>query len=115
MRDSKKLSPEQVVDILVQMAPHTEVASHDQGKIKFRLFWSGLGLLDRLNFEALMESIPGILNTRVRLLSRTIVIDYDQARLPRELWDDVARLKDQPEIAEQVGTRLRHILEHATT
>jgi hypothetical protein len=114
MKSSEVLGAQDIFDILVDLAPHTEIAHHVPGNIKLRLGWAGLSLLDGIDLEAFMHSVPGILETRVRLLSRTVDIDYDPDRLPYELWELVGKLKEEPERADTLRARLEEVFDNGS-
>jgi hypothetical protein len=67
-----------------------------------------------IDFETLMNSVPGILETRIRLLSRTVVIDYDQDRLPYDLWELVGQLKEEPQLAGTLLARLENVFDRGS-
>jgi len=114
MEKASALDAKDVVNSLLDLAPHTEIAHHVPGSIKLRLLWSGLPVFNRIDFEALMNSVPGILETRVRLISRTVVIDYDPDRFPHGLWELVGRLKEEPQLAGTVLARLEEVFDHGS-
>jgi len=55
------------------------------------------------------NKIFGIIETRTRLFSRSIVIAYDSNQLPFELWESLMRLKEEPDQAVVVHDFLREI------
>jgi hypothetical protein len=46
------------------------------------------------------------------LFSRRFVIDYDPGILPDDLWRDIARLKEEPELAPHIRKRLQALSSH---
>ena len=97
---------DRIMDALTVLGPHSDVARNVSGKIELKLRLSGMNALLGNKWEGLIESIPGILSTRLRLLSRKIVIDYDPRVLPDDLWEDIARLREEPDSAPRVRKRL---------
>jgi len=63
-----------------------------------------------IDFDNLVSRIPGLLNAQVKLLSRSIIIDYDPKLLPGDLWDELNRIKTKPELALGVAERLQGLL-----
>ena len=114
MKHDSTLGAQDVVNMLVYLAPHTEIAHHTPGSIKLRLLWSGLAILDGIDLEAFIRAVPGILETRVRLLSRTVVIDYDQDRLQYNLWELLGQLKEAPQLEGSLRARLAEVLDHGS-
>lgn len=103
---------EKIMEVLLRLAPHAEVSSHNPGKIALKLRLSGMTLLAGNDWEGLIESIPGILSSRFRLLTQTIVFHYNTQVLPSDLWEDIARLKDEPELSSRVSARLHALSKH---
>jgi len=91
---------------LLRLIPHLEIAHHVPGRIRLRILLSGLGAVQNVDLHALVLSIPGVLGMRVNTSARSVVIEYNQQKLPYELWETVKRLKSQPELAPQFATRL---------
>jgi len=114
MEKASALSVKDVVNTILDLALHTEIAHHVPGSIKLRFLWSGLSVFNGIDFEALMNSIPGILETRVRLISRAVVIDYDQDRLPHNLWEQIGQLKEKPQLARDLRARLEEVFDHGS-
>ena len=112
MKGESTLDTEKIIDLLINLVPHTEVAHHKPGRITLKLLLSGLGLVKDDNFKGLVEAIPGILDTRTKLWSRSVDIDYDEALLPFDLWESLVGLKENPEGTEQVRGRLKSLLNH---
>jgi hypothetical protein len=105
---------DRIMDALWVLGPHSDVAKHVAGKIELKLRISGLNALMGNNWEGLIESIPGILSSRLQLLSRKIVIEYDPRVLPEDLWEDIARLKDEPDLEHHVRRRLKTLSSSGT-
>jgi hypothetical protein len=112
MKENNTSSTKDMVNTLLDLAPHTEIAHHVPGSIKLRLLFSGLPIFNEIDFEALTKAVPGILDTRVRLLARTVLIEYDPDRLPYDLWELMGALKDDPGLAENLRARLDEALGH---
>lgn len=114
MEKASAFRAKDVVNVLLDLAPHTEIAHHVPGSIKLRLLWSGLPVFNGIDFEALMDAVPGVLETRVRLISRTVVIDYDPDRLPHGLWELVGKLKEEPQLAGRLRAHLEEVFDRGS-
>lgn len=108
------MDAERITEALLALAPHWTPSRHTSGRIELKFRLSGMNLALNSNWEDLIESIPGILDTRLQLLSKRIVIDYDPTILPPDLWEEIARLQEDPEAAAQVKKRLQAISKPAS-
>ncbi|MHC1743837.1 MAG: HMA2 domain-containing protein [Syntrophobacteraceae bacterium] len=85
----------QVVDNLLLLAPHTEIVHHIPGRIRLRVARSGIQLATRIDVQALLRAIPGILQVRVNPVVGSVVVDYDSQKLPStpmgEAWEAQVR------------------------
>ena len=104
------LTSEEVIQNLITLAPHTEIAEHHQGKIRLKLLMSGLKVVKNIDFDALARCIPGLLSMNVKMLSRSVVIDYDPKRLPSDLWEDLVQIRHKPDTTPNVRGRLQDLL-----
>ena len=111
MKSESVLDAEKIIDLLINLVPHTKVAHHEPGRITLKLLLPGLGVVQNDNFEGLVDAIPGILDTRLKLWSRSVDIDYDEELLPFDLWESLVGLKENPEGTAQVRLRLRSLLD----
>ena len=112
MKSESILDAEKIIDLLINLVPHTKVSHHEPGRITLQLLLSGLGVVQNDHFRKLVHAIPGILDTRIKLWSRSVDIDYDEALLPFDLWESLVGLKENPEGTEQVRGRLKSLLNH---
>jgi hypothetical protein len=112
MTDQSTLA--QAVNDLLLLAPHVELAGHTPGRITFRLKLSALSVAQSLDSARLAKELPGILKTDLKLFSRTVVIDYDPARLPPAVWEELGALGADPARLETARARLTGILEGRT-
>ena len=101
---------ERVVDDLLGLAPHVNLVSHVPGRIVFKVRASVLRSPSLTSIEGLAERMPGIVDTRLKLLARTVTIDYDPAVLPPELWDELAALKEHPDGRDAFRSHLEELL-----
>lgn len=111
MKSPRTTNSEQIIKFLLRLAPHTRISRHVPGRIQLKLDFSGLGIIGGYDLEKMVRSIPSILRTDTRLLSRSVVITYDPARLPYELWEALAQLRDKPQQAPQVRALLEKALQ----
>lgn len=103
---TKHSNPEQIMELLLEFIPHLTVTNHIPGQIILKFSLSGLGTFANRDISSI-ENIPGIIETRTRLFSRSIVIAYDSDQLPFELWESLMRLKEEPDQAVVVQDLLK--------
>jgi len=99
-------TPDQVVDTLMTLAPHAEIAHHIPGRVRLKILLSGFAVARKLDLKGLTKSIPGVLKLRLNLFARSIVIDYDQEKLSPRLWEDISRLRNAPAMTAALKERL---------
>jgi hypothetical protein len=95
---------------IIRLAPYTVITRHTTGKVLLKYSMWGLTAARDIDFDALVHHIPGLLDARVKLLSRSIVIDYDPKLIPGDIWEDLDRIKKKPELAAGVAERLQGLL-----
>jgi hypothetical protein len=100
-----------VLDDLVFLAPHTEVAHHIPGRIRLRILPSGLTIVRRTNLQDILGNIPGIKRMRINSIVGSVVIEYDSTRLPYTFWESLNELRKKPELAADVIERLKSLWE----
>lgn len=110
--EGKWMAEERNHDIreLVILARHLEIAHHVPGRIRLKILPSGFGRVQGVDIEALVLGIPGILGLRINLAARSVIIEYNEALLPFELWQKLGQIRQQPERAEEVTGCLRALL-----
>ncbi len=99
----------QIIADLLSIAPHTEIVHHIPGRIRLRLKPSGLDVIRRIDVESLMRHIPGIRNQRINPVVGSLTLEYDPARLPFTLWEQLGALRSRPEMKSQVETLLQNL------
>jgi hypothetical protein len=100
---------ENIIGALVTLAPHTRIAHHQPGRIRLKFLPSILQLANGREIETLVACIPGILEYRVNPLAKSIVINYDQQRLPYEVWVLLGQTHIRPELGSELAARLRSL------
>ena len=98
-----------LVDDLMTIAPHTEVAHHIPGRIRLRILASGLDVVRRIDVGGAIGALPGIKSIRVNPLVGSVVIEYDTGKLPYGLWENIRKLRTEPQIAEQIREQLQSL------
>lgn len=98
-----------IVEELLQLVPHLEVAHHVAGRIRLRIRPSALGLIQKIDVEDMMRSIPGVLSLRVNAAARSVVLEYNQKEFPDTLWRDIARMREKPELTQSVSVQLHNL------
>jgi hypothetical protein len=109
MRLSNGVRAEDIISTVIGLAPHAEISSHIPGRIRLKISLSGLGLIDRSIIAKTIHSIPGVMNQRINLHARSIVIEYDRKLIPYELWELLGQIRTKPELA-AVATKLMQFL-----
>ena len=94
------------IDSLLLLARHTEVVHHIAGRIRVRLLPSALKTVRESNLQESINSIPGVLKLRVNPIMGSVVIEYDQKKLPFDLWESLRNLKKNPELFSKIRERL---------
>jgi hypothetical protein len=102
---------ESVFELLQRLIPHTEVLKHAQGKLILGIKMSALSVIKGVDLEALVKSIPGILETKMKLLSRSVAVTYDPEILPYDLMDSIFHLKENPDQKTQVLNHLVRVMD----
>jgi hypothetical protein len=92
------------VDRLINLAGHTEIVKHIPGQIHLRIKPTGILLALDFDLLGLQASIKGILSTDVS--GRTMVINYDEKTLPKELWELLIKSHANPKIRQLVRSQL---------
>lgn len=93
---------ETIIRDLLLLAPHTEIIHHIRGRIRLRLKRSGLDVVKNTNIDRLMHSIPGIRNLRINPVVGSLILDYDEARLPFSVWEKLGEIRSRPELGPAV-------------
>lgn len=110
MKIIEDLTDEQIVDALLRIAPHARIAHHIPGRIRFKVSPEGAKALNgRINIGE-PARIPGILSSRVNAFARSMIIKYDQEKIPYDLWERLGRIKEKPEDAKELVHELRALL-----
>jgi hypothetical protein len=93
------------VDRLIELAGHTEIVKHVPGQIHLKVKPRGIVIaLNILNVIDLKVSLRGILGANVS--GRSIVIDYDEKAIPKELWELLIKSHANPKIQQLVKREL---------
>lgn len=100
-------SMDALVQLIVRLAPHQEIVHHVPGRIRLKIRLSGLDVMEDMDVQSMVESIPGVLNTRINSMARSVIVEYDRSRLPYDLWESLGQLKKNPELETEVSQRLK--------
>ncbi len=93
------------VDQLLSLAAQTEIVKHVPGRIQLKLKLTGISLALNLDLLGLKASIQGILGANVS--GTSVVIDYDEKVLPKELWELMIKSNGNPKIQQLVRRELQ--------
>jgi hypothetical protein len=110
MTDSNNSVKQKAIQQILRLAPHTEIAHHIPGRIRLKILVSGVNMARDLDFDAIARQIPGLLNAKAKVLSRSVVIDYDPRRLPPDLWEELGRVRARPELMSMLAERLQSLI-----
>ncbi len=102
--------PADTIDTVVRLLPHVEIAHHIPGRIRLRVLPSGYWLAQQGDIGEAVQEIPGVHSIRVNTAARSITIEYDREKVPRELWEKIEQLKDRPELGEEIAAQLRELV-----
>ncbi len=109
MRHSNSVRAEDIISTVIGLAPHAEICSHIPGRIRLKLSISGLGLIDGSAIAQTIRAIPGVMNQRINIHARSIVIEYDRSLIPYDLWELLGQIKNKPELAPLAANLMRII------
>jgi hypothetical protein len=96
-----------MVDDVLGLAQHAEIAHHIPGRIRLKIRLSGVELVQKIDGESLLRSIPGVLNVKINSLARSAVIEYDPKLIPSNLWEDFGKVRNEP----NAQVRIRNFLQ----
>jgi hypothetical protein len=110
MKPIEDMNDKQIIAGLVSIVPHAVIAHHIPGRIRLKISLEGVKALNgSLNADDPIQ-IPGILSTRINRFARSIIIDYDDKKIPYDLWDRLGHIRERPEEAADVVKQLRAVL-----
>lgn len=99
----------EVMAQLVRLAPHMLIAHHIPGRIRLKVLPSGIEMARETDIQDLVRSVPGIRNIRLNPLNRSVVIEYDVARFPSDLWENMLQMAGRPELLAEIHDRLERL------
>jgi len=110
MKEIDDMNDEQIIAGLLSIVPHAVIAHHIPGRIRLKISLEGVKALNgRMNADDPLR-IPGILSTRINRFARSIIIDYDDQKIPYDIWERLGHIKERPEEAADVVKQLRAVL-----
>jgi hypothetical protein len=101
--------PEEIIELILRLTPYLKIANHIPGRIKIRFMLTGLSIIENVDLNNLVGSIPGILRTHVLFLFQCIIIEYDSERFPCDLWETLLQLQDNPGLIPYVRSCLQQL------
>ena len=101
-----KASISSLIDDLMVLAPHLEIAHHIPGRVRLAILPSGVEIVQKTGLNDMIGSIPGITKMRINAFARSIVIEYDREKLPYDLWESLPGLLKRPDHAAEIRNRL---------
>lgn len=115
MRENENvdLPSDVVIHLLLDLAPHTRISKHIPGKITIQFSFSSLSILKHANLKNIAYPVPGIRKARTSLWRRSVVIEYDENRIPFNVWEDLFRYDHDPAQRIIIISQLRKILDRS--
>jgi hypothetical protein len=104
-----KYLKDRMMEQLLPLVPHLEIAHHVNGRVRLKVLPSGLRAVQGIDIKALLAAIRGVLKIRVNTLARSVVIDYDHHQIPFDFWPQLAQLKFKPELLNEVTDQLQRL------
>lgn len=95
---------------LLDFIPHITMISHRPGRIDLQVALSGLSKIKGMNMNPFGLSIPGILNIKPKLLSRSVIVFYDPGIFPSDLFERLVQLKEKPDPNSPIFEELKRVL-----
>ena len=112
-KENVALLSDAVIHLLLDLVPHTRISKHIPGKITIQFSFSVLSILKNANLKNLAHPVPGIRKARTSLWRRSAVIEYDENRIPFNVWEDLVRYDHDPAQRIIVTSQLRKILDRS--
>ncbi|QCQ22593.1 hypothetical protein [Desulfoglaeba alkanexedens] len=103
MREIEGMNNEKIIAGLMSIVPHAVIAHHIPGRIRLKISLEGVKTLNGKMDAHDPLRVPGILSTRINRFARSIVIDYEEKRIPYDLWERLGQIKERPEAGADVG------------
>ena len=75
-------------------------------RIRLKIQISGIEAAQNIDIHEVARSVPGISNIRLNPFNRSVVVEYDSARFPPDLWETMLLLGKRPELLPEVRERL---------
>lgn len=110
MKAIDDMKDELIIAGLMSIVPHAVIAHHIPGRIRLKISLEGLEAVNGTLTADNPIQIPGILSTRVNRFARSIIIDYDDKRIPYDLWERVGHISGRTEETADVVKQLRAVL-----
>lgn len=85
------------IEQIVRVAEHLKVVHHVPGRIRLRFSMAAVKASRSMDLPGLLKTIPGVRKLRVNSAAMSIVVDYDPARLPFDLWQMLVDIPREPE------------------
>jgi hypothetical protein len=98
-----------LIESLLRIAPHTEVLHHIPGRIRLRVLPSGLNVVRGIDIDGVIGVLPGIKGVRVNAIVGSVVVEYDSGELPYSFWENMRKLRKNPQFAEQMREHLQRL------
>ena len=109
MAKADRMMPEDLINMVIRLAPHVEICHHIPGRIRLKISLSALSLFDAPSISRSLHAIPGVVRQRINLRARSVVIEYDRKLLPYDLWELLGQIRCRPELT-PVASELMQIL-----
>ncbi|MBW2707992.1 MAG: cation transporter [Deltaproteobacteria bacterium] len=107
MKSIDDIDDEEMIDALLRIAPYASIAHHIPGRIRLKISLEGAKAINGGGTAVESIRIPGIRNTRINAFARSVVIEYDEKKIPYDLWVSLGEVGKRPDLALQIVNRLR--------
>ncbi len=97
-----------VITLLIDLAAHAQIAHHIPGRIRLKIKPSGIPLAMKLDPQDL-GFFTGVRSVRSNTAARSVVIDYDEQKIPFSLWEKLLKAKAGSEVRNSVQQALQKL------
>lgn len=110
---------EDLIDGLLEMAPHLVVAHHVPGRARLKVLPRGVELLkerkkDSGSLDIPVKHLPGVRKLRTNYLARSVVVEYDADVLTNEVWTALELVRQRPDQMDHFRQLLERLFERGS-
>ncbi|SDD71505.1 HMA2 domain-containing protein [Desulfuromonas thiophila] len=103
----------QAITELFRVADYARIAHHIRGRIRIKFPLAAKKGLADIALESLAGQLPGVQHYRINGKNGSLVIDYDPAVIPCQMWERIINSapEGRPALAEELLSIWTHSLE----